>query len=138
VKLSPYCIAAKERSFYTFQVKAKNDAHIALMSADDDTKPLYEIVLGGWGNSKSCLRIAKQSTCKSTYYGSVLSQTAYKPFWVSWINSRITVGLGDTVDQTTVMEYHHSTPYPVNFFAVMTGWGSTGQWIFKNGRMVLV
>ncbi|XP_056009539.1 uncharacterized protein LOC130051548 [Ostrea edulis] len=132
VKLSRFCITAKERSFYTFKVKATNDAHIALMSADDDTKPLYEIVLGGWGNSKSCLRTRKQSSCKSTHQGGVVSGTTYKSFWVSWINSRITVGLEDIVDQNAVMEYYHATPYSVNFFAVMTGWGSTGHWIFKN------
>ncbi|XP_061164284.1 sushi, von Willebrand factor type A, EGF and pentraxin domain-containing protein 1-like isoform X2 [Saccostrea echinata] len=65
VKLSTHCIVAAGRSFYTFQVKAKNDAHIALMSEDDDARPLYEIVIGGWGNKKSCIRTDVRCTLQA-------------------------------------------------------------------------
>ncbi|XP_061164283.1 uncharacterized protein LOC133173312 isoform X1 [Saccostrea echinata] len=132
VKLSTHCIVAAGRSFYTFQVKAKNDAHIALMSEDDDARPLYEIVIGGWGNKKSCIRTGKQLPCLSTYQQTVLSQTAYRLFWVSWIGGYIVVGEGDVVNKNVFMSYHHSNPYHVNFFAVMTGWSSSGQWKFSN------
>ncbi|XP_062614995.1 uncharacterized protein LOC134276738 [Saccostrea cucullata] len=132
VKLSTYCIIAAGRSFYTFKVKAKNDAHFALMSDDDDTRPLYEIVIGGWNNRKSCIRTGKQLPCLSTYSQTVLSQAAYRSFWVTWIGGNIVVGEGDTINVNGIMSYHHSSPYPINFFAVMTGWGASGHWKFNN------
>ncbi|CAG2246324.1 unnamed protein product [Mytilus edulis] len=39
-----------------FKVKANNDAHVALMSSNNPNDPLYEIVLGGWGNKQSVIR----------------------------------------------------------------------------------
>ncbi|KAJ8965775.1 hypothetical protein NQ317_000482 [Molorchus minor] len=42
--------------FVQFRVKAPNDAHIALSSAAAEVDPMYEIFIGGWGNSKSIIR----------------------------------------------------------------------------------
>jgi hypothetical protein len=36
-----------------FSVKASNDAHVALHTDDGG---LWEIVIGGWGNGRSCIR----------------------------------------------------------------------------------
>ncbi|XP_062614981.1 uncharacterized protein LOC134276726 [Saccostrea cucullata] len=132
VKLSTHCITAAERSFFTFEVKAIHNAHFALMSADDDNEPLYEIVLGGWENSISCIRLKKQGICYGTELDQVLQESSFKTFWVYWLNGNITVGLGNTHDGNIFMNYFHSTPYPVKYFAVMTGFGSTGHWKFKN------
>uniref|UniRef100_A0A8W8LAY1 Sushi domain-containing protein n=1 Tax=Magallana gigas TaxID=29159 RepID=A0A8W8LAY1_MAGGI len=95
VELSPYCITAANRSAFSFQVLAKDNAHVALMSTDNTAGPLYEIVIGGWGNKVSCIR-------------------------------------SETVNQTKLIEFTHTNPYPVNFLAVMTGFGSTGNWKFIN------
>ncbi|XP_062615001.1 uncharacterized protein LOC134276742 [Saccostrea cucullata] len=132
IKLSTHCITAAERSFFSFEVKAKNDAHFALMSADDDNEPLYEIVLGGWTNTKSCVRVEKQGTCYGTKQAQVLQESSFKTFWVYWLNGNITVGLGNIRDGNVFLKYYHSTPYPVNYFSVMTGYGSTGHWKFTN------
>ena len=35
-----------------FSVKASNDAHVALHTDDGG---LWEIVIGGWGNGRSCI-----------------------------------------------------------------------------------
>lgn len=134
VKLSPKGITAADRSAFSFQVSAHHDAHVALMSRDNTTYPLYEIVIGGWGNTKSCIRLGKQQQCKATYYGPVVNSDTYTQFWVSWINGVISLGRSVTVNQCVLMEYTHTTPYPVNFLAVMTGFGSTGKWKLNNGK----
>ena len=40
----------------TITVAANNDAHIALGETEVHDSPKYEIVLGGWGNTRSVLR----------------------------------------------------------------------------------
>ncbi|XP_052675027.1 uncharacterized protein LOC128156779 [Crassostrea angulata] len=132
VELSPYCITAANRSAFSFQVSAQHDAHVALMSTDNTAGPLYEIVIGGWGNTQSCIRLGKQQECKRTYFGPVVNSYTYTHFWVSWANGVISLGRSETVNQTKLIDFTHTDPYPVNFLAVMTGFGSTGNWKFIN------
>lgn len=40
----------------TFKVKACNDAHVALSTTTTTDSQTYEIVLGGWNNTKSVVR----------------------------------------------------------------------------------
>lgn len=76
-KLSALCITAAGRSAFSFQVSAKHDAHVALMSTNDTTDSLYEIVIGGWGNSESCIRLGMQQPCKESHIGPVLNGDTY-------------------------------------------------------------
>ena len=39
-----------------FKVRACNDAHVALSSSTNLDRDMYEIVIGGWSNSKSVIR----------------------------------------------------------------------------------
>ena len=51
-----------------FQTKGKNDAHILLkQDRTDFTSNVIEIVLGGWGNTKSVIRDRQQGSPKSEY-----------------------------------------------------------------------
>lgn len=57
------------RDSIRFKVKASKDAHIALMSSNTDhDPPLFEIVLGGWANSKSVIRDRKQGRALATHH----------------------------------------------------------------------
>ncbi|CAH1276341.1 NOTCH2, partial [Branchiostoma lanceolatum] len=47
-------------SLFTFEVKARNDAHIGLSPHNGDSEPMYEIVIGGWRNKWSAIRRRKQ------------------------------------------------------------------------------
>lgn len=42
--------------YVQFRVRSPNDAHIALTTAAAEVDPMYEIFIGGWGNSKSIIR----------------------------------------------------------------------------------
>ena len=134
VELSRHCFTAADRSSWSFKVKASNDAHVALMSTQNLSDPLYEIVLGGWSNNKSCIRLKPQGHCLSPRYGAVLDNETYSLFWISWANGRISVGLLEVVGENTIMTYQHSNPYDVRFLAIMTGFGSAGEWRIPNGR----
>ena len=52
-------ISNLETDIYSLVVEAKSDALIALDSDENDSD-LYEIVIGGWGNSLSMVRRGKQ------------------------------------------------------------------------------
>ena len=45
------------RETLTFDVKCRNDAHIALLNTDSVTNPMVEIFIGGWNNKKSAIRL---------------------------------------------------------------------------------
>ncbi|XP_052679403.1 coadhesin-like isoform X3 [Crassostrea angulata] len=129
--VSRYGITCAGKSYVTFKVRACNDAHLALMTYDRDSGPLYEIVIGGWGNGQCCLRKSKQGSCYRTYRGSVLNCGSYQYFWVSWGGSVIRLGRGTTYGSNTLMSLSDSS-IRVNYIAVSTGWGSTGYWEFYN------
>ena len=41
-------------------LQSSNDAHIGFFSSAQDTAEVYEIVLSGWGNTRSTIRQANQ------------------------------------------------------------------------------
>ena len=114
-----------------FWIMASNDVHITLadVKGSDDT---IEIVLGGWGNSKSVIRACHQNCEKTHKSGGVLSKNSYRPFWISWFNSQIIVGTGTTVGQNQLMSANIAQT--VSYVGVATAWGSTGEWAFGHGK----
>jgi hypothetical protein len=130
-RVSRYGITCAGKDYVTFRVRACNDAHLALMTYDRDNGPLYEIVIGGWGNGKCCMRKGKQGHCYREYHGRVLSCSSYNYFWVGWGGSRIRLGRGTTYGSSTLLDFPDSS-YRVNYLAVSTGWGATGSWEFSN------
>ena len=52
----------KEISGFTFKVKGPNDAFIGLFvrnASNIEGKPLYEVIIGGWGNKRCGLETGK-------------------------------------------------------------------------------
>ena len=60
--------------FAIFEVNAKNDAHIALGEDTNHNGKHYEIVLGGWGNSKSVIRPSNQGANLVTHNEQLLKR----------------------------------------------------------------
>ena len=46
------------------EVRASSNAHIALTSANHETEPMYEVLLGGWENTASVIRYNRQKPDK--------------------------------------------------------------------------
>ncbi|OWF48285.1 C3 and PZP-like alpha-2-macroglobulin domain-containing protein 8 [Mizuhopecten yessoensis] len=122
---------------FTFQVKACHDAHIALSQDKGvDTKNTYEIVIGGWGDQQSVIRDCKQCAQMDVenHMPHPLSCTQYRPFWISWANNIIRVGQGDIVGKSQFMMWNDTSPHDVNYVAVATGFGSSGDWQITVGN----
>ncbi|XP_071084712.1 uncharacterized protein [Haliotis cracherodii] len=116
---------------FKFKVRASNDAHLALLRDDGVTdQNIYEVVIGGWGNTQSVIRTGMQHTNRVTVRHTPLSATQFRDFWISWENGVISVGAGTEVGVGRFMSWRDPSPHAVRFIAVSTGWGSTGQWQF--------
>ncbi|XP_076109301.1 uncharacterized protein LOC143078283 isoform X1 [Mytilus galloprovincialis] len=116
------------RQSIRFKVKANNDAHVALMSSNNPNDPLYEIVLGGWGNTQSVIRDRKQGGQLAVYRGRVLNSHEFRTFTIKWSNARIRV---EDESGKKLMEWTDTTnPYTIRNIGISTGWGSTGIWSF--------
>ncbi|XP_077866401.1 uncharacterized protein LOC144354127 [Saccoglossus kowalevskii] len=109
----------------TFEVKANNDVHIGLSAQQHDLSNMYEIVIGGWGNSQSVIRRSKQGFNQvAVYTPGILSSSEFRGFWLTWQNGKIKVGKAGKVD--SFMHWTDPNPLVVSFIGYCTGWGSTG------------
>lgn len=68
-----------------FRVKAANDAHIALSTAAAEVDPMYEVYIGGWGNTKSIIRKnrSKPDVAEVPTPG-ILNENEFRGFWIRY------------------------------------------------------
>ncbi|KAI4481292.1 hypothetical protein M0804_009412 [Polistes exclamans] len=116
-----------------FRVKAANDAHIALTTGPHEGEPMYEVFIGGWGNSKSVIRknrtkpeVAEAETPE------ILTSNDFRGFWIRWHEGEITVGKEG--EPSSFLSYHDPEPFGIGYFGVCTGWGASGEWLIEEYR----
>ncbi|XP_071951473.1 C3 and PZP-like alpha-2-macroglobulin domain-containing protein 8 [Antedon mediterranea] len=111
-----------------FSVVAKNDVHIALSSSPEVMTPMYEIVIGGWKNTKSVIRRCAQCDIEKEHKETgILSVDEFTKFWISFVNGSIRVGL---VGSDLFMEWNDSNPLPVKYVGFSTWHGIEGTFQF--------
>jgi len=120
----------------TFQVKAKNDAHFGFIDANG--RDYYEIALSGWGNrhtkirrgqiSQNTLRAGRKWDKVGRGTNGYLHRNQFRSFWASAKNGLVKIGKGRTLNQQTFLSWQDRSPLNPKYFAVMTGWGSSGHW----------
>ncbi|XP_061164941.1 uncharacterized protein LOC133173890 [Saccostrea echinata] len=123
-QMSFYCISAQGRSHIEFWVNSTTDVHFALMTEDTSTPRInysqfYEIVIGGWHNTESCIR-AQSVQCKKVSTPGILDGSMFVQFWVSWDNDHVYVGKGPKSSGIVMLSETKPGSYEVNYFAVMT------------------
>ena len=75
-----------------FDVKAKSNAHLCLVSDPTEELPIHEIFLGGWENSKSAIRHNKEKPDMAFVDTPNLHNgNDFKRFWIEWNHSEINV-----------------------------------------------
>ncbi|XP_019614801.1 PREDICTED: cell wall protein RBR3-like [Branchiostoma belcheri] len=115
---------------FTFQVSANSDAHIGLSPANQDATDMYEIVLGGWGNTKSAIRRGKLgSDVTNVDTPAINSPTEYRTFWIN-LASDGTISVGKGGESLPFMSWTDPNPIRVSYAGYSTGWGSDGRWKF--------
>jgi hypothetical protein len=112
-----------------FRVKAANDAHVGFFGADQSTSEVYEIVLGGWGNTQSVIRESNQGRNQVVVpTPGLVSGDEMRPFWATANNGLIRVGRGLTIGDDEFMRWQDPVPHAPAYVGIMDGWGSDGTW----------
>ncbi|XP_028032564.1 uncharacterized protein LOC114244849 [Bombyx mandarina] len=115
-----------------FKVRAANDAHIALTTGPQESDPMYEVMIGGWGNAKSVIRKNRTKPDKVEIESpGILNGGEYRGFWVRWDSGIISAGReGEAIP---FISWSDPEPFPVYYVGVCTGWGATGSWKIEDG-----
>lgn len=114
--------------FCQFRVRANNDAHLCLTTGACESEPMYEIFIGGWGNSKSVIRKnrTKPDVAEIPTPG-ILNGGEFRGFWIRWNNG--TIAIGREREAEPFLSWTDSEYVPIAYVGICTGWGSTGSWI---------
>ncbi|KAI8512312.1 hypothetical protein Bbelb_089510 [Branchiostoma belcheri] len=119
---------------FTFQVSARNDAFIGLSPANRDVTDMYEILIGGWANTRSAIRRRKLGpNLAFVSTPGIDSPTEFRTFWINCApDGTISVGKGGVAQP--FMSWRDPNPLRVSYAGYSTGWGSTGRWKFCSIR----
>ena len=113
---------------FKFSARATYDVHISLSERNQDTDGvMYEIVVGGWYDTKSAIRRGKQTEIVRWVHNSLgwLDEgTLYKDFWVSaapgtnYTHGResLIVSIGKGSDTDAFLSFEDHQPISVNYF----------------------
>ncbi|XP_028164303.1 uncharacterized protein LOC114355567 isoform X2 [Ostrinia furnacalis] len=110
-----------------FKVRTSNDAHVALTMGPQESDPMYEVFIGGWGNTKSVIRRNRtKPDVVEADTPQILNSGEFRGFWVRWDGGVVSAGReGELIP---FMSWTDPQPFPVAFVGVCTGWGATGTW----------
>ncbi|XP_078674665.1 uncharacterized protein LOC144912807 [Branchiostoma floridae x Branchiostoma belcheri] len=134
VKSYQWDIALPESSPLVFKVKTSAGAHIALSSQGAGLNYMYEIVIGGWENTKSVIRrepLGEKKVTAST--PGILSPDEFRIFWVSWTQNGA-IAVGRVGESSPFMQWQDPNPLGIGYFGYSTGWGYTGEFEFLCAR----
>lgn len=114
-----------------FKLQACNDGHVGLFESYKFRPYTYEIVIGGYSNMKSEIRINRFSnTLVNT--PDILKCDELQQFWVSWLNGRIALGYGEVPGIAEILGVDDPNPKSISYLGLSTGWGATGVWMISN------
>ncbi|OWF56770.1 C3 and PZP-like alpha-2-macroglobulin domain-containing protein 8 [Mizuhopecten yessoensis] len=104
---------------FTFQVKACRDVDVGLFNEDSDAPFVYQLILGGWGNSRSVLRAGPASHYYQKY--NILDCNSYRRFWISWRNDVVAVGRGVSFNNDMLLSITGQKPNQVRYIGISSG-----------------
>ena len=94
----------------------------------------FQIVIGGWNNTRSVIRRCIHCRPKARYAHSPLNASEYRAFWVGWGGGVLRAGGGARRLEGEFLSWRDPAPIVVRYMAVSTGWGSPGHWGFNFGE----
>ncbi|CAC5357187.1 unnamed protein product [Mytilus coruscus] len=122
-------ISFVDNSSIVFEVKTCRGAHIALMTEQTDTGPLYEVVIGGEKNTKVIIRRGKFfPAVLSEWAPSLVDCDSYQAFKVQIDGGYIEV---KHIESNKTYNWTDPNPLNVSYVAIASWWNATGEWKFN-------
>ena len=120
---------------FVFKVRCCNDAHVLMATTmhRNDTDHAYEVVFGGGQNQRAFVRKGSSWTGAPGYeewtdFPGLVDCDELRTFWTSWGDGLLQAGSGAVPLSHTLLTWQDPEPLDVEYLAVSTGWGSTGEW----------
>jgi len=119
--------------YIEFEFQSCSDLKVALSTNPKDiTSNTYEIIIGGWKNTKSVIRRGiMQSTVAEADSPDIVSCDELRPFWIGWENGNMTVGQGKVTGQDVLMFYEDPSPYFVTAVSLASGFDGYGNGTYR-------
>lgn len=113
-----------------FQVRASNDVHIALSSSNTGQGQMYEVVIGGWGNTQSVIRTCGQCAHVAEVQTiGILSASEFRGFVITY-ESNGYIAVYKYGEGIPFMFWTDPDPFQINYVGYSTGYGSEGEYKF--------
>ncbi|XP_072044854.1 uncharacterized protein [Amphiura filiformis] len=117
-----------DRNIVEFNVKAERAVFVALTAEPTIPVEFYEIVIGGWENTRSVIRPCTGACTTQAFIDvntpNILDSSNFVEFYVSYFNGHINVG---KIGEQPFMSTYHETPFPINFLGIKTN-NNDGEW----------
>lgn len=121
----------------TVEFKGPSNCHIGLMSVRAEDRPLTEIILGGWDNTASVIRVNRESPDRVRQETPrLLNAQSFTKFYIRWANGSLWVRR-DNEKGPIVIEGKDCCNFLVKYVAFRSGWGARGQWRVNIGDQSL-
>uniref|UniRef100_A0A336MNG9 CSON001653 protein n=1 Tax=Culicoides sonorensis TaxID=179676 RepID=A0A336MNG9_CULSO len=122
----------------TVQFKGPSNCHIALTPQKLEIKPICEMIIGGWNNTASVIRLDmdKNNELAKVETKNIVSNDKFTIFYIHWSKKGLVVRL-DGPSGLILMQAENCIKFPVYFFGIRTAWGATGSWKIKQGVQMI-
>ncbi|ELU12990.1 hypothetical protein CAPTEDRAFT_64072, partial [Capitella teleta] len=112
------------------QVKACQNAYLALARSIDTVAHAYEIVIGGWENQRSVIRATPHGEIEvEVETVGILSCEEHRTFWASWQDGHVQVGEGAIVGDRRFMGWlNPNKAWDVTAVGVSSGYEAEADW----------
>eukprot|EP00516_Mucochytrium_quahogii_P003836 CAMPEP_0203752338 /NCGR_PEP_ID=MMETSP0098-20131031/6270_1 /ASSEMBLY_ACC=CAM_ASM_000208 /TAXON_ID=96639 /ORGANISM=" , Strain NY0313808BC1" /LENGTH=547 /DNA_ID=CAMNT_0050642443 /DNA_START=172 /DNA_END=1815 /DNA_ORIENTATION=- len=108
-----------------FNAKGEDNIVVALSPEPNVCKPMYEIVIGGWKDTKSVVRREAQGNeFALSNQTRLCSSTQYHTYWVTLRNGVVSVGVGSVPGKKVILGWKDPQPIPAQYVS-FTSWDRT-------------
>ncbi|KAG7206415.1 hypothetical protein KM043_003771 [Ampulex compressa] len=124
-----YCYFPITKTSVSMRIKAAHDARIALRTHLGEDSNVYEITIGGWGNTMSAIkRNNEEPDVAEAETIDILDTADICDTWIKWSCDGL-LRVGNELEE--FMSYKDKDPFVINYIGVSTAWGATGAWIIE-------
>jgi hypothetical protein len=121
-----------------FSAVAYNDIHVAISDEMRTKNPMYEIVIGGWRNTRSVIRNESQGPAYAVSAKCIQNTGEIQQYWVKLDKStgNISCGYGNVPGEDIILEWHDSKFLQSAQYIAFSSWDSIVK--FSNVKITAI